>query len=176
MVHSCLVQCRGLLFEVSTFSFLSLFVVTKSNQKRLDKKNSLRLSALRHRLGTTSLKQLFVSKEWFVLRFAFIDQGIRYFDIVKLFTPAGAELQLLHRQLQLASRELKLAVAILKVAVCFLKLAVLLLKLAVLLLKVAVCFLKLAVLLLKVAVRFLKLAVVLLKVRASVGFMLGLVP
>ena len=33
----------GAFCEVSTYSFLSLFVVTKSNQKRPDKKNSLRL-------------------------------------------------------------------------------------------------------------------------------------
>ena len=37
------VHCIGLLLAVSAFSSLSLFVVTKSNQKRLDKKNSLRL-------------------------------------------------------------------------------------------------------------------------------------
>jgi len=42
-VHSCQIYCFGLLLGGSSFSSLSLFVVTKSNPKSADKKNSLRL-------------------------------------------------------------------------------------------------------------------------------------
>jgi len=38
--YTCLSLCKGLVKPKSAFISLLLFVVTKSNQKRLDKKNS----------------------------------------------------------------------------------------------------------------------------------------